>query len=445
MTEASPATTSKPCILIVGASAAGFNAAKSARALDTQCRVVLVSDEPVAPYHRPLVTELVARPDLAASASFQLAPSLDWFASNGIELLLDSAVTAVDMTTHTATLARGLSQPTSTTTEQLHFDKLVLATGCTCRPPAPDLPTVNVFAVRTAIDMARLQECLRTRSPEPQARLRLCVLGGGLASLELAQSFVSAGYQHVHVVEVAPTILPNQLPPEAAQLYRELVEAQGVHLHLGCTVSAITASEGKRAVESVTLTTGQVLDVDVLCYALGMQPVTALAEAAGCNILRGVVVDNRMQTSVPDVFCCGDCAQLTGAPAGCWQEAARQGSTAGHNAALQLQQAASAAPADAQMQEYVPQQRPYFLNAFGGVFSAGRVAGADCGGGRVMLWSMPAPGNCAVLEFDEGGALVGAVAVGRAARSKLQVQLNKLLREHANTSTALARLSQLFS
>jgi 3-phenylpropionate/trans-cinnamate dioxygenase ferredoxin reductase component len=275
-------------VAIVGASTAGAATAYALRTLGHDGPVTLIGAEETAPYERPPLSKdvLTSREE---PGPVWLLPA-DTYASHDIELRLGAAVTSLktDGSGFRLTLADDA---------RLAADTVVLATGGRARrlDGLPDDPRIHLM--RTWTDAQALRAHLRT------AR-RVLVLGSGLIGAECAASASVQGAE-VTVLEALDVPFPS-LASEAvrAALLRTFTE-HGVGFRTGVTVSGCTpAGDGL----VVTLSDGAVIETDLLVVGIGVEPMTELGQQVGAQIERGVVVDDRMRTSVPGLYAAGDVA-----------------------------------------------------------------------------------------------------------------------------------------
>lgn len=204
----------------------------------------------------------------------------------------------------------------------LRYDALVLATGSVAvvppvhgiaRPSGELLPGVHVF--RT------LDDCGAIVRAAGKAR-RAIVVGGGLLGLEAARGLLQHGLD-VDIVHGATHLMETQLDVLGGSVLRRAVEGLGVGVHLGSFASRVS---GSRSVTGVGLADGRHISGDLVVLACGVRPEVDLARKAGLAVDKGVVVDDQLRTSDPDIFAIGDCAQHRGqvyglvAPA--WEQAA---------------------------------------------------------------------------------------------------------------------------
>ena len=205
----------------------------------------------------------------------------------------------------------------------MFFDRLVLATGS--RATTPDLPGFGgpgTFVLRTAEDGSRI------RAYAQRHAVRSAVVGGGgLLGLEAAYALNRLGLK-VTVLERSDRLLSRNIDRRAGQLVRQHLSRAGIEVRYQATAVAL---EGDAALQQVRLDDGSVLPAGIFLAAIGITPNTELAAAAGIEVDRGIVVDDRMSTSVPGVFAVGDAAQHDGQVLGLWPVATKQAEVAAAN------------------------------------------------------------------------------------------------------------------
>ena len=136
----------------------------------------------------------------------------------------------------------------------------------------------------------------------------MALIGAGLIGSEFANDLTAGGHA-VHVIDIAAWPLSRLLPPEGGALLQQKLAGIGVTWHLGTSVNAIDKAKDKF---KVTLADGNTFDADLVLSAVGLRPRTALAQAAGIKTNRGIVVNRLHETSAPDVYALGDCAEIEG-------------------------------------------------------------------------------------------------------------------------------------
>ena len=296
-------------IVIIGSSAAGISAAKSIRKIDTECSIMIISKDRDKPYYRPYLTEYIGNKNVENKSNFYLNPD-EWYTEKGIDLKLETEITGIDRNKKTVTDTFG---------KKYAFDKLIIATGAKPFIPIKDAEKREfLFAVRS-LDDARNVEDFASQIKSA------VVIGGGLLGLEAAWSLAQRGI-NVTVIELADRLLPIQLDEEGSKFLSEVVASKGVKI----VTSAMTESVEDGGI--VKLKGGGEFRTDMVLACIGIRAEITLAKTAGLETDRGIIVNEKMQTSDPDIYACGDVAQLDrGVPL--WMPAVKQGAVAGTNAA----------------------------------------------------------------------------------------------------------------
>jgi 3-phenylpropionate/trans-cinnamate dioxygenase ferredoxin reductase subunit len=302
--------------VIVGASLAGAKAAETLRAEGFDGRVVLIGEETERPYERPMLSKEYLRGEKPAAKLYVHDES--FYADNDIELLTGTRVASFDAVAHEVSLQDGSRMP---------YSRLLLSTGAVPRRlpvPGSDLPGVRYL--RQMGDSDSLRAAITAAS-------RVVVIGAGWIGSEVAASARQLGAE---VAVVAPEAVPLErvLGPEVGAVYRDLHAEHGVDLHLSTQIDAIV---GNGAVQGVRTTGGLVIEGDLVVVGVGASPRDELARDAGLTLENGIVVDEFLRTSAPDVFAAGDVA-ATWNPmynrrirVEHWANALNQGQTAARN------------------------------------------------------------------------------------------------------------------
>ncbi len=297
--------------VILGNGAAGFNAAKAIRERDKTGAVIMISNEPYPAYNRPMLTKSI----VAGLSADQIAiEGPDWYEQNKVYQMLGKNISEIDMKAKEVILDDG---------SKVHFTKLVYALGSECFiPPMEGSNLPEVVAIRRLSDVEKVEKLM------PGAK-NAVVIGGGVLGLEAAWELKKGGLD-VKVLEVAPVLMGRQLDAGSAELLKNIAMRNGVEIRTGVSVEAI---EGTEHVTGVRIAGGETFPADLVIVSAGVRANAALAGTIGAETERGVVVNSRMETSVPGVYACGDCAQYQGVNYAIWPEAVEQGKTAGANAA----------------------------------------------------------------------------------------------------------------
>ena len=274
-------------VLIVGAGHAGFQVAASLRQHGYDGRICLINDEAHLPYQRPPLSKAYLK-GTGAPDSLMFRPD-KFYRDQTIELMADRAV-AIDRAARRLKLASGAA---------LDYAHLVLATGA--RNRLLDLPNANLEDVRYLRTLDE-SEALRARIAPGQ---RVAVVGAGFIGLEFAAT-ARARELEVDVVELASRVMARAVTAEVSEFFQARHSAAGMRIHLGVQVTAIE-SDGT-AVTGVSLSDGRHLPADLVVVGVGVLPNVELAHEAGLPVAAGIVVDEQLLTSDPNISAIGDCA-----------------------------------------------------------------------------------------------------------------------------------------
>jgi NADPH-dependent 2,4-dienoyl-CoA reductase/sulfur reductase-like enzyme len=221
-----------------------------------------------------------------------IVESLEFYRAHNIELMLGARIERLDAAAKVATLAGG---------EAIHFEKALLATGGRPRIladlPGQDLPGVHYF--RTLADALAV-------SDQVAPGRRVAIIGGGFIGLELASSFTQRGAD-VTLLERSDHVWMNFADADLAEFFQDYCRDKGVTILTGERAIQI---DGDERASAVVTASGKVIDCDLVVIAAGIVPNVELAQQAGLTIDNGVVVNELMQTSDPDIFAAGDVANF---------------------------------------------------------------------------------------------------------------------------------------
>jgi nitrite reductase (NADH) large subunit len=258
--------------------------------------ITVFGDEPHGNYNRIQLSAVLGG---FKDAEDILLHPLEWYERHGVRLHAGVRAERIDPHGRTVT-GRAGRQGNLELTEP--YDKLIIATGS--RPFVPPIEgndKKNVFLFRT------LNDCAAIAAQARQSK-RAVVMGGGLLGLEAARGLLSHGVE-VTVVELAPHLMVQQLDPAAGAILRQKMEALGVRVLLGKQTARVL---GNGRVEALELKDGAALATDMLVISCGIRANSDIAKLAGLAVNRGIVVDDQLRTSAPDVFAVGECAEHRG-------------------------------------------------------------------------------------------------------------------------------------
>lgn len=298
--------------VIVGGGAGGFAAAETLRREGFAGAITMLSSDGAMPVDRPNLS----KDYLAGNAPEDWLPlrGEDYYRGAGIDLRLNTNVSAIDPKTRSVTLGNG---------DKLPFDRLLLATGA--EPIKLQIPGADQPHVHTLRSVADSRAIIKAAG---SAR-RVLVIGASFIGLEVAAS-LRARKLEVHVVAPEERPMQRLLGPDMGDFVRALHEENGVNFHLEDTVEKL---DGTRA----TLKSGSVIEADLVVVGIGVKPRLALAEHAGLAADRGVSVSEYLETSVAGIFAAGDIARWPDPHSRHtirvehWVVAERQGQTAARN------------------------------------------------------------------------------------------------------------------
>ena len=258
---------------------------------DAAFDVTIFNAEPRVNYNR-----LMLSPVLSGEKTYADIITHDdaWYSEHGVTLHKGAKVTDIDREAKTVTSDTGITAP---------YDRLVIATGSNpfiIPLPGHDLPGVMVYRDLDDVDQ------MIAESAKPEAKA--VVIGGGLLGLEAAAGLKMQGMD-VTVLHLMPTLMERQLDEASGHLLEQALIDRDIKIMTQASTDHI-AGDGK--VEKVVLKDGTELDADIVVMAVGIRPSKALAEQIGLETEHGIIVDDCLATSDPDIFALGECVQHRG-------------------------------------------------------------------------------------------------------------------------------------
>lgn len=300
--------------VIIGNSAAGIACVEGIRSADAEGEITIVSDEPFAAYGRPLISYYLLG---ATDRQRMLYRPADFYEKNKVRTLLGARAEKIDPAAQKIVLRGGGEIP---------YDKLLVATGS--RPFEP--PMEGIDGVKNKFNFMSLQDALSLEKVLSK-RKNVLIIGAGLIGLKCLEGILER-VKSVSVADMAGRILPSILDDAGAAVVRRELEGKGAKFYLSDSVAKF---EGNTA----HLKSGKEISFDILVVAVGVRPNTELVKDAGGEVSRGVVTDEKQQTSLQNVYAAGDCAESFDITSGARKvlallpNAYRQGYTAGVNMA----------------------------------------------------------------------------------------------------------------
>jgi rubredoxin-NAD+ reductase len=283
-------------IVIIGAGMAAYSVAREFRKLDKSTPLMLVSGDAGGAYAKPMLSNAFAlgkaAPQLVTAGAEQMAATLS------AQVLTHTRVHAIDRDARVIE-AGG---------RRIAYDKLVLALGADpVRLALGGDAASEVMSVNHIDDYALLRE----RIAEVGPAARVAIIGAGLIGCEFADDLVAGGHA-VTLIDPNPRPLAALAPSILSEALVQAWSAHPITLRLGTTASSVDQHDGALR---VTLADGSAVDADIVLSAVGLRPSIALAQQAGLAASRGIMVDTYGQTSAPDIYALGDCAEYASAGA----------------------------------------------------------------------------------------------------------------------------------
>jgi NAD(P)H-nitrite reductase large subunit len=279
--------------VIVGASAAGVGAVEAIRKVDPVGKIIVISEEECADYSRPMISDLVSG---KADLQKMKCKTDSFWTENKAEVRLGKKAVNLNLAKKIVSLEDG---------EKVVYEKLLLATGG--KPFVPKIEGQDkdgVFTFTNVADAQRLDAKIDSIHAESAV-----VVGAGLIGISVAEALMKRGLK-VTVVELQDKILSLLLDAKASDIVESVIRKAGVNLATGQSVQKIVGKpENDGAVGGVILTKGDMVSCDIVVVAIGVIPRTELVVGTAVKINRGIVVDNFMQTNLPDVYASGDVAE----------------------------------------------------------------------------------------------------------------------------------------
>ena len=307
--------------VIVGASAAGIGAVEAIRDVDPVGSITVISEELYPQYSRPMISDFVS-----GKATFQkmMCREDDFWNKNNVQALTGRTATSLNFTEKYVALDKG---------ERVSYEKLLIATGG--KPFVPKMEGTDkegVFTFTSISDAERLAAKLENST-------NVVVIGAGLIGVSVTEALVKREL-NVTLVELQEKILSLLLDAKGSDIVEKVIRKAGVTIVTGQSVQRIIGKpENDKTVGGVILTKGDQISCDVIIVAIGVIPRTELVAGTEVKLNRGIIVDNFMQTNVPDVYASGDVAETYDFTLNqnrllpLWPLAVAEGKVAGYNMA----------------------------------------------------------------------------------------------------------------
>lgn len=381
------ADTVSPPVVIIGTGLAGYNLAREFRKHDDSTPLILITSDDGRSYSKPMLSTGYTK-DTTAKDLAQLD-------AGSMAKQLKASVWTMTHVDHIDTANQLIKVGDAKTA--VHYGKLVLAIGAqVIQPPIKGSGLERVYSVNDLLDY----DDFRTAVDKNKVR-KVCIIGGGLIGCEFTNDMLNGGFE-VEVVDPLGYCLPTLLPEAAGKAVQAALEAKGATFHFGPLVTEVDAKE-----EGVTvkLNTGDTIDADLVVSAVGVRPRVDLAQACGIETNRGIVTNRLLETSAPNVYALGDCAEVAG------------------HVLVYVAPLMAAARALGKTLAGQPTEVSYPAMPVTIKTPACPVVVAPPAAGVEGEWQIEAEGNDVKAEFrDAGGRLLGFALTGEATRAKLALQ-----------------------
>lgn len=282
-------------IIVVGNGMVGYKFCEKfvAQSHGVEYRIKVFGEEPRPAYDRVHLSGFFENSD---AQTLELAP-LSWYEKHGIQLITGKRVIEIDSLRNTVKTSNE---------EKYSYDYLVLATGSVpFVPPINGVDKDGVFVYRTIEDLEGMMAYAeKIKSVKPGARA--AILGGGLLGLEAGKAVLDMGLEP-HVVEFAPKLMPRQLDARSSKVLQLKLESMGINVHLSKATNRLL---GNGSIVGMEFGEDDVLEVDMLIISAGIRPRDELGRSCGLRVgtRGGLIVNDRMQTSVGNIYAIGEVA-----------------------------------------------------------------------------------------------------------------------------------------
>jgi len=310
-----------PNYVIVGASAAGICAVEAIREVDQKGTIAIISEEQCPPYSRPMISDLVSG---KADFGKMMCREHKFWKKNDVQALTGRIAVRLNLADKYVALDNG---------DRVNFEKLLVATG-----GKPFVPRIEGFEKAGVLTFSTLSdaESLATKIEKAES---VVVIGAGLIGVSCTEALVKRGLK-VTMVELQDKILSLILDPTASEMVENVIREAGVTIATGQTVKRIVGKpENNKVVGGVVLTSGELVQCDLVIIAIGVIPRTELVAGTDVKTNRGIIVDKTMRTNVKEVYASGDVAEAYDFLYGenrllpLWPLAQLEGKVAGYNMA----------------------------------------------------------------------------------------------------------------
>jgi rubredoxin-NAD+ reductase len=283
-----------PPVVILGTGLAGYGLAKEFRKHDEDTPLILITSDDGRSYSKPMLS--------TGYTKNHSADDLAQLDAGSMARMLKASVWTLTKVNEIDTRQQLIKVGDSQTA--IHYGKLVLAVGAeVIRPPIEGDGLELVYSVNDLLDYGDFRTAVEKNDVK-----KVCLIGAGLIGCEYTNDLLNGGFQ-VEAVDPLGYCLPTLLPETAGKAVQAALEEKGAKFHFGPLVTAVNKSDSGVV---VSLNNGETIDADIVVSAVGVRPRIGLAQASGIETNRGIVTNRLLETSAPNVYAMGDCAEVDG-------------------------------------------------------------------------------------------------------------------------------------
>lgn len=280
-------------VVIIGNGVAGQTAAEKIRKASEEIEIDMFAKEPYPYYSRIFLPHYIAN---ERPIEKLILRDENWYQEKSIRFHEGVEVTAIN--------PEKKSVLTSNSDEPMHYDKLIIATGSNARKLDFGNPDVQgMYTLRNINDADSIKEYIHENKVQ-----HIVIIGGGLLGIELGYHLKALNI-HVTICEIQSYLLPRQLDEETSRILQKYLESQGLHIICGEAAKTVI---GDPKVTGIEFKSGKTLECDMILQQMGIIPEISLAQSANLDTQKGIMVNEYMQTSHPDIYAAGDCVQFKG-------------------------------------------------------------------------------------------------------------------------------------
>lgn len=296
-------------VLVIGSGIAAITAIKAMLETDSDIEICLIGEEEFYPYNRVRLSKGIFD---ELNENNILLQRKEWYEDNNVKVYLDTRAKSVNVDCQEVVLSGG---------SKVKYDRLLLANGsANTTPPINGIDKDGVYTLRGLKDALKIKKRLNQSE-------KIVVIGGGIQGLEIAWILHQHG-KKVIIVELSSRLMYNQIDEETSKILKDKIESYGIKVLVGKAVKNII---GDVSIEKIVIDDGTELECDIAIYSTGIKPNIDLVANTKIETARGILVNNKMETNIKNIYAAGDIAEFNHRVPGLWNIAIAQGKVAGYN------------------------------------------------------------------------------------------------------------------